>query len=113
MLFNIEKETIKNTDYRRVIYTVPKSMQLVLMSLPKGGEIPMETHPKTTQFIKVEKGLGIAIVNGIHHGLSDGESVIIPPGARHKIMNVGRAPLKLYTIYTPPEHKQGLVLRRA
>ncbi|HMP28365.1 MAG TPA: cupin domain-containing protein [Saprospiraceae bacterium] len=106
---NIENETLKNTDYRRVIYTVPKNMQLVLMSIPKGKDIPSEIHPHTTQFIRIEKGLGIATIDGKEYGLGDGIELIIPPGFKHRIQNVGKTPLKLYTIYTPPEHRAGLV----
>jgi mannose-6-phosphate isomerase-like protein (cupin superfamily) len=108
---DIEKETIKNRDYRRVIYTVPKSMQLVLMSISRGQDIPTEIHPHTTQFIRIEKGLGIATIDGKEYALGDGVAITIPPGAKHRIQSVGKTPLKLYTIYTPPEHKPGLTQR--
>ncbi len=115
---NIEKETIKNTDYRRVLYTVPKSMQLVLMSIPPKQNIHNEVHSHTSQFIKVESGLGIISVSQKrnasksekkNYALGSGVSVIIPPGTWHKIESVGKTPLKLYTIYTPPEHRPGLI----
>ena len=101
---NIEKITIKNKNYRAVIYTLP-NFQLVLMSLKPGDEIGMEIHPNTTQFVRVEKGKGIAIINDITYILSDGAAVVVPPGSRHNIVNTSvDEDLKLYTIYTPPEH---------
>lgn len=106
---NIEQQTLDNEDYRRVAYTVPGSMQLVYMSILPGDDIPMEVHPNTTQFIRIESGIGIAEIDGVDHALADGVSVIIPPGAEHRIENSGYEPLKLYTIYTPPEHPEGLV----
>lgn len=110
---NIEKDTIANDNYRRVVYTVPHSFQLVLMSIPVGGNIHMEKHEKTTQFIRVEKGLGVAIVPDKEHqfALADGVCIVIPPNTFHKIENIGDEPLKLYTIYTPPEHPQNLIQR--
>ena len=106
---NIERETIENNDYRRIIYTVPHSFQLVLMSIPVGGNIHMEKHPETTQFIRVEKGLGIAEIAGEFYALGDGISITIPPNTYHYVENVGKTPLQLYTIYTPPEHPPNLV----
>ncbi len=109
---NIEKLTLKNTYYRNVIYTVPGSMQLVLMSIPPGEIIPMETHKKSTQFFRVESGLGVAIVKGKHIGLSDGVGLIIPPNTLHEIEAIGDKPLKLYTLYTHPEHPQGMIEKK-
>jgi mannose-6-phosphate isomerase-like protein (cupin superfamily) len=106
---NIEKATIQNTDYRRVIYTVPKSFQLVLMSIPVGENIRMEKHHKTTQFIRVERGLGIAEVSGKYYALGNGISITIPPNTFHYVENVGKIPLQLYTIYTPPDHSPNLI----
>lgn len=106
---NIENATMENTDYRRIIYTVPNSFQLVLMSIPAGGNIHMEKHSKTTQFIRVEKGLGLAEIDGRYYALGEGVSITIPPNTYHYIENVGKKPLKLYTIYTPPEHPPNLV----
>jgi mannose-6-phosphate isomerase-like protein (cupin superfamily) len=106
---NIKRKVIENNDYRRVLYTVPKSFQLVCMSIPIGDNIHAEKHQKTTQFIVIEKGLGIATVNNKHYALGEGVSITIPPNVVHKIENVGDKPLKLYTIYTPPEHPDGLI----
>lgn len=106
---NIEKDTITNSYYRDVEYTVDGKMQLVLMSIPPNQDIHMETHPDTAQFIRVEKGLGIATINGRYYGLSDGHAIIIPPRTPHRIETVGKTPLKLYTIYSKPEHKNNLI----
>lgn len=106
---NIEKDTINNNYYRDVQYTVDGKMQLVLMSIPPKQSIHMETHPDTAQFIRIEKGLGIATINGKHYGLSDGHAIIIPPRTPHRIENVGKTPLKLYTIYSKPEHENNLI----
>jgi len=103
---NIEKSTLENHYYRRVIATIPNSMQLVLMRLEPQQDIGMEVHPRTTQFIRVEQGEGIAQL-GSHRPipLQDGSAVIIPPEMRHNIINTSTTePLLLYTIYTPPEH---------
>ena len=108
--FNIEKETLKNTNYRKVVYT-DKYQQLVLMSLNPKEYIHLEKH-NATQFFRVEKGKGIAKVGGKKMKLKDGMSVTVPPNTFHKIINTGRAPLKLYTIYSPPQHKPGTVDKR-
>jgi mannose-6-phosphate isomerase-like protein (cupin superfamily) len=100
---DIENQTLKNKYYRKVIYTT-KNMQLVLMSIPKGEEIGMEKHKNTSQFIRVEGGKGIAIVGNKKYSLKDGKAVLIPPNKRHNIINTGSKPLKLYSIYSPPEH---------
>lgn len=108
---NIEKATIENTDYRRVIYTSEKQ-QLVLMSIPVGSEIDLEMHPDTDQFLRFEKGLG-EIYFGKDQNESikveDGFSVTINAGTYHRVVNIGNEPLKLYTIYSPPEHSKGLI----
>lgn len=100
---NIENDTNDNQYYRKVLHTNPK-MQLVLMNLKPGEEIGVETHPNTSQFIRVESGRGTAILNGNQSALSDGSAVIVPPGVQHNIIAASDRPLKLYTIYTPPEH---------
>lgn len=105
---NIEKDTIENANYRKVLFTTD-NLQLVVMSLKPKEEIGMETHADGSQFIRVEKGKGQAIINGKEHDLSDGISIIIPSGAKHNIINTGEDDLKLYTIYAPPEHEDGLV----
>jgi len=105
----IEKETEKNTDFRRVLYT-GKYSQLVLMSLKPGEEIGEETHGDVDQFFRFEKGEGKVIINGVEHRVKDGDAVIVPAGAKHNVVNSSkRANLKLYTIYSPPEHQDGVV----
>lgn len=106
-LLNIERETKSNTDYRRVLYTTDHS-QLVLMCLPPGEEIGEEIH-KLDQFIRFEEGEGEAILNGVIHNIKADDAVVIPKGTRHNIVNTGTGPLKLYTIYSPPEHKDGTI----
>lgn len=101
---NIENATLRNNRFRKVLYTTP-TMQLVLMSLKPGEEIGSEVHPYTTQFIRVESGSGIAIMGNERKRLRDGISVVIPPGTRHNVTNTSKTePLKLYTLYSPPEH---------
>lgn len=105
---NIDKKTVSNKAYRRVIHTLPQ-MQLVVMSIPVGSDIKMEKHKNTSQFIRVEKGTGRAIVEGKKYKLAAGDSIIIPPGMYHQIVNKGKIPLKLYTIYNNMEHRSDLV----
>lgn len=105
---NIEKETINNTDYRRVLYTGEHS-QLVLMSIESGDEIGNEVH-ELDQFIRVEAGTGKAVLNNEEeYDLEDGSAVLVPAGAWHNVINTGDAPLKIYSLYSPPEHKDGTV----
>lgn len=104
---NIEQDTLENTDYRRVLYT-GKSSQLVLMSIMPGDEIGEETH-ELDQFIRFEEGVGKVIFDGVEHNISADMAVIIPQGMKHNVINTGTAPLKLYSIYSPPEHKDGIV----
>lgn len=110
---NVEKSTLKNDNYRKVDYTHLGGMQFVLMSLKPGVEIGMEIHKDHDQYIKIEKGTGIAQIkkgNNIKtYKLSDGFAIIIPSGTHHNIINTGKTKLKLYSIYTPPEHKDKLV----
>jgi mannose-6-phosphate isomerase-like protein (cupin superfamily) len=105
---NIEEDTVENTDFRRVLYT-GENLQLVLMSLKPGEEIGEEVHEKIDQFFRFEAGTGKAIVNGEEYDVEDGDSVIIPAGSNHNIINTGEEDLKLYTIYAPPHHKDGIV----
>jgi mannose-6-phosphate isomerase-like protein (cupin superfamily) len=101
---NLEKETKKNSDFRRVLYT-GKNSQLVLMCLAPGEEIGMETHMDRDQFFRFEAGEGKVIIDGVKHSVKDGSGVIVPAGAKHNVVNTSkRAKLKLYTIYSPPEH---------
>jgi mannose-6-phosphate isomerase-like protein (cupin superfamily) len=108
-LTDIEKETRANDDYRRVLYTARHS-QLVLMSIEPGDEIGEETH-ELDQFIRIEAGEGKAVLDGTEHALKDGMALVIPEGTRHNVINTGDQPLKLYSVYSPPEHKDGTVHR--
>jgi mannose-6-phosphate isomerase-like protein (cupin superfamily) len=107
---NIEKETLNNTNYRQVLYTTKES-QLVLMNVKPGEDIPLETHQYLSQFIRIESGEGIAIVDNIEYKLSDGVAIIIPSGSSHRIINTTNKDLKLYTVYsgTKFEHPEGLI----
>ena len=102
---NIEKITIDNTAYRNVLFT-SLTQQLVAMSLLPKEEIGEEVHPNTTQFIHIESGRAIAILNGEEHILNDNDAIVIPASVNHNIINASSDKLlKLYTIYSPPEHK--------
>lgn len=106
---DIEKETFSNEDFRRVLYT-SKHQQLVVMSIVPGGEIGEEVHAEVDQFLRVEMGQGKAIIDGVEHEVSDGFSITVPAGARHNVVNTSaEMPLKLYTVYSPPNHKDGLI----
>jgi mannose-6-phosphate isomerase-like protein (cupin superfamily) len=105
---NIENDTLKNRDFRRVLYTA-KNTQLVLMSLGAKEEIGEEIHT-LDQFIRVEAGQGIAILDGVEHRLADGFAVVIPAGTKHNVINDSETEdLKLYTLYSPPEHRDGTI----
>lgn len=104
---NIEEATLENEDYRRVLYT-GKNSQLVLMNLAVGEEIGEETH-HLDQFLRFEAGEGKVILDGVEHAVSDGSAVVIPQGTRHNVLNTGSTHLKLYSIYSPAEHKDGTV----
>ncbi len=105
---NIEKLTLENTYFRKVLFTAPHS-QLVLMALQPGEEIGMEVHPEHDQFFRFEAGSGKAIIDGVTHEVSDGFAVVVPAGANHNVINTGTEVLKLYTIYSPAEHKDGTI----
>lgn len=101
---HIEEETKANTDYRRVIYTA-EHCQLVLMSLAPGVEIGEEVH-HLDQFFRFESGQGKVVLNGTEeHEVKDGDAVIVPEGTLHNVINTGTSDLKLYTLYSPPNHK--------
>lgn len=101
---NIEKITESNKYFRKVLSTTP-NMQLVVMSLKPKEDIGMEIHPYITQFIRVESGTGVAVINGTKYKLSSGSAVVIPLNTEHNIINTSKTdPLKLYTIYSPPNH---------
>lgn len=106
-IVNIEQETAANEDFRRVLYTA-KNSQLVLMSLKPGEEIGSEVH-RLDQFIRCESGQGKAILDGVEHAISDGYAVVVPSGAMHNIVNTGAEAMKLYTVYSPPNHRDGVV----
>ncbi|MDO8585291.1 MAG: cupin domain-containing protein [bacterium] len=107
---NIEKLSLENDYFRKVLYTAEHS-QLVVMSLNPGEEIGAEVH-HLDQFIRVEAGTGKAILDGAEHALSDGVVVIVPSGARHNIVNTSvDKPMKLYTLYAPPNHRDGVIHR--
>ena len=106
---NIEKNTLENGNFRKVLYT-GKHSQLVLMSLQPKEEIGMEAHPDNDQFFRFEKGQGKCIIDGNEYELKDGVAVIVPAGAQHNIINTSDTEeLKLYTIYSPAHHKDGIV----
>ena len=108
---NIEQDTLDNDDYRRVLFT-GKNTQLVLMTLQPGDEIGREVHEEHDQFIRVEAGTGVARLNREEHSLSDGSAVVIPAGVEHNVVNTSSSePLRLYTLYSPPEHPDGTVHR--
>jgi mannose-6-phosphate isomerase-like protein (cupin superfamily) len=108
---NIEQDTLENEDYRRVLFT-GKNTQLVLMTLKPGEEIGRETHEEHDQFIRVEAGTGVALLNRKEHPLGDGTAVVIPAGVEHNIVNTSTdEPMRLYTLYSPPEHPDGTIHR--
>ena len=105
---NIEKETLTNNNYRKVINTTC-GMQLVLMSLKPGEEIGLEVHDYIDQFFRLEKGKLKALVNENEINLEDGSILIVPRGTKHNIINIGNEEAKLYTIYTPPNHPKNTI----
>ena len=107
---NIDKRTVENEDFRRVLYT-GHNLQLVLMTLPPGCDIGEEVHEGRDQFFRIEEGSGIVRIDGVDKRVADDFAVIVPAGARHNVINDSSAPLRLYTIYGPPEHKDGIVHR--
>jgi mannose-6-phosphate isomerase-like protein (cupin superfamily) len=106
---NIEKETLENSNFRKVLYT-GKHSQLVLMSLKPKEEIGMEVHTDNDQFFRFEKGQGKVVIDGNEYEVSDGFAVVVPAGAEHNVINVSESEdLKLYTIYSPAHHQDGVV----
>jgi mannose-6-phosphate isomerase-like protein (cupin superfamily) len=106
---NIEKATLENGNYRQVLYTA-KHSQLVLMSLKPREEIGMEVHPDNDQFFRFEKGQGKCVIDGNEYEVKDGSAVVVPAGTQHNVINVSDSEeLKLYTIYSPAHHKDGVV----
>lgn len=106
---NIENDTLENTNFRKVLYT-GKHSQLVLMSLRPKEEIGMETHTDNDQFFRFEKGEGKVVIDGNEYAVGDGSAIVVPAGAEHNVINVSESDdLKLYTIYSPAHHKDGIV----
>ncbi len=106
---SIEKLTIENNNFRKVIYT-GQHAQLVIMSLLPNEEIGMETHSVTDQFLRIEKGEGKVIMNGEEKMVGDGDVIIVPAGTEHNVINLSSEnPLKIYTLYSPPHHRDGII----
>ena len=106
---NIEKDTLANSNYRKVLYSA-KHCQIVLMALRPKEEIGMETHPDNDQFFRFESGVGKCIIDGNEYALGDGVAIIIREGEKHNIINTSETEeLKMYTIYSPAHHKDGIV----
>jgi len=104
---DIEAITMRNTDFRRVLYTA-KGCQLVVMALRPREEIGQEVH-ELDQFFRVEDGTGEAVLDGVRTAIRPGFAVLVPAGATHNIINTGSVPLRLYTLYAPPNHRDGVV----
>lgn len=104
---DIEKETKDNNNFRKVLYT-SKNSQLVVMCIQPGDEIGEEVHD-LDQFIRIEDGKAKAILNDVEYEIEDDYAVVIPAGVKHNVVNTGDEPLKLYTVYSPPEHRDGVV----
>ena len=106
---NIESDTVKNRNFRKVLYTA-KHCQLVLMSLQPKEEIGLETHAENDQFLRFEGGRGACFIDGNKYDVADGDAVIVPAGAPHNVINTSETEqLKIYTIYSPPHHRDGII----
>lgn len=105
---DIEELTENNADFRRVLYT-GKHLQLVLMSLSPGEDIGEEIHAGRDQFFRIEKGKGNVVIDGVSHKVKGDDAFLVPAGARHNLINIGDKPLRLYTLYGPPNHVDKLV----
>jgi len=106
---DIEKKTLSNSYFRQVLYTTKRS-QLVIMTLQPGEEIGMEHHEGHDQFIRIEEGEGIALLDGETHKLADGVALVIPAGTEHNVINTSAsAPMRLYSLYSPAEHPDGII----
>jgi mannose-6-phosphate isomerase-like protein (cupin superfamily) len=106
---NIEKDALKNENFRKVLYS-SKHLQVVLMSLKPGEDIGLETHVSTDQFFRFEGGKGKCIIDGNEHKVENGDAIVVPAGAKHNVKNTDSVnELKMYTIYAPPQHKDGLI----
>lgn len=105
---DIENLTLENKLFRRVLYT-GKNIQLVLMAIQPGDDIGEEVHPDRDQFFRVESGSGEVWIDGARSEIKGDDAIIVPAGAKHNVVNTGQAPLQIYTIYGPPEHRDGTV----
>jgi mannose-6-phosphate isomerase-like protein (cupin superfamily) len=105
---DIESLTEDNTDYRRVVYT-GRHLQLVLMCLQPGEEVGEEVHEGHDQFFRIEVGEGEVLIDGARNKVAADHGIIVPAGARHNVINTGAGPLKFYTLYGPPEHRDGVL----
>ncbi|MBN2094048.1 MAG: cupin domain-containing protein [Candidatus Zambryskibacteria bacterium] len=105
---NIEKATLENDNFRKVLNTASKS-QLVVMAIQPGEDIGMEVHDDVDQFIRIEEGKGKAVLDDKEYEIVDDFAVVIPAGTKHNIVNTGDEVMKLYTIYTPPEHAESTI----
>jgi mannose-6-phosphate isomerase-like protein (cupin superfamily) len=105
---NIEKDTLENKNFRKVLYT-GKHLQLVLMSLNVGEDIGAEIHPDNDQFFRFESGLGKCVIDGNDYKVKEGDVIVVPAGAKHNVINVGANELKMYTLYGPPNHQDGTI----
>ena len=108
---DIETLTAENTAFRQVLYT-GLHLQLVLMALKPGEDIGMETHKTHDQFFRIEKGHGEIVIDGTKRKVKGGDAIIVPAGALHNLINTGDKPLRLYTLYGPPNHVDGLLEKR-
>jgi len=106
-VINIEKATEENNNFRKVLYTA-KNSQLVLMSLKPGEEIGEEVH-KLDQFIRIERGEGKVVMDGLETNIENGSAIVIPAGTRHNVINTSDEEMKIYTVYSPPEHRDGVI----
>ncbi|VVC72043.1 Cupin domain protein [uncultured archaeon] len=108
-VIGLEQETVKNSDFRRVLYT-GRNSQLVLMKLLPGEEIGEEVHAHIDQFFRFEEGEGLVVIDGVKRAVKSGSGAIVPAGARHNVINTSKTQdMKLYTIYSPPEHQDKVV----
>lgn len=107
---DIEDITEENTDFRRVLYT-GRNLQLVLMSLNPGEAIGAEVHATHDQFFRIEEGKGLVSIDGVQSEINKDHAVIVPAGARHNIVNTGDEAMRLYTLYAPPQHRDGFVAK--
>lgn len=104
---NIEERALANNNFREVLYT-DERVQLVVMNLLPGEEIGAEVHD-LDQFLRIEQGEGKAVLDGVEHSITDGSAIVVPKGALHNIINSGTTAMKLYTLYAPPNHKDGTI----